>query len=282
MRRPVVAFVAALLSTAAVAHAHEDAPFEDVAEVAGKRPSGRVLFFPLDDDFDAASPYALLPARGRRVAWTPEATELPSATFEVPPTRAIGVPPAQRDDARYLVPVLDGAGAGLSFVARRFSGGRLVPYEGAPKPGLDVVPWLTGPRLDATPSETPLARVLGEPERVDADVLADVVPALLVRKAPPNRVVFGVRLGSDAYVPLVDEAGLAATARRDGRRGLAVSVPDGVEVGTSPSGEAPEEDETTPWPTIAAVVAGASAVVGGLGVVAWRRGSRRQLGGKVA
>lgn len=208
--------------------------FVPLPDVAGRTPSGRVLFFPLAERFEAASPYALLPAADRRIVWTPESAELPAAGVRVASVRAVGTPPAQPEAARYLLPVLAGDGAFLTFAAQRLDGGRLVPFEGAPEAGRDVVPVLAGPRLDATPAETPLERVLDAPVELDAGALSDVVPSVLVRKATPSRVVFGIQLG-ERYVPLVDEAGLAVAAKHDGRAGLAVAVADDVDVDSTVS-----------------------------------------------
>jgi hypothetical protein len=273
MRRSLVVVLTALLCASGVARA-QDAGFVPLSDVAAERTSGRMLFFPLPDGFDRASPYALLPATGRRLAWTPESAELSAASLSVPPLRPVGSPPSPHESARYLVPVLDGSGAALEFLPRRLDAGRLVPYEGTPKPGLDVVPVLTGPRLDPTPSETPLERVLGEPVEVDATELADAAPAVLVRKATPSRVVFGVRLGRDVYVPLIGESGLAVTARHNGRRGVAAPLPGGLDVATLP--DEPDDEDASSWPTVVAVAVAASVVVGGLGLLAWRRGSRHR------
>jgi hypothetical protein len=250
--------------------------FLPLSDVASKSPTGRVLFFPLAERFEAASPYALLPASGRRITWTPESAELPAASVAATSVRAIGTPPARAEEARYLVPVLDGAGAALTFAPLRLDGSRLVPFEGEPKPGLDVVPVLSGPRLDATPSETPLERVLDAPVELDADVLEDVVPSVLVRKATPSRVVFGVQVGA-AYVPLVDEAGLAVAAKHEDRAGLAVAVADDfVPPSTTapPRSPSPEDDSGggVPWAVVGAVSGG---VVLAVGLVLARRRRRR-------
>lgn len=217
-----------------VARAHDEHPFEPVSDIAGMAPVGRALFFPLAADFDEASPLALVPAAGRRVQWTPDATQLPEAALTTPAMRAIGLPPPQPEAARYLVPVLDGAGSGLSFVPRRLEGGRLVPFAaGSPEPTsstTNVVPILVGPQLASATGSALLDRVLEDPVVVDPAALTDPVPALLVRRAPPGRVVFGIRLSSPDYVPLVDETGLAVMAEHKGKRGLAVTLPAGVEV----------------------------------------------------
>jgi len=234
LRRGRFALLLVVLLLARPAFAQDFVP---LADVAAKTPSGKVLFFPLADRFEEASPYALLPAEGRRIVWTPESAELPGAAVAVAAVRAVGTPPAQPEAARYLLPVLDGATAELRFAARRLDGGRLVPFEGTPEPGRDVVPLLAGPRLDATPSETPLTRVLEAPVEVDVSVLADVQPSVLVRKATPSRVVFGVQVG-DRYLPLIDETGVAVTAKHEGRAGLAVAVADDFEPPSTTTTEA--------------------------------------------
>lgn len=196
-------------------------PFVPLADVVGEAPSGRMLFFPLVDE--AASPVVLVPAAGRRLTWSPEGTQLPESTLAIPPVRALGSPPPQPESARYLVPVLDGAGIDTEFAARQLHAERLVAFDTGDvveMPGVNVVPVLVGPLL-AGPSGPPPARVLDAPVEVDATELVDPTPTLLVRRAAPSRVVFGVRVDDD-YVPLVDESGVAFAARHDGKRGIAV------------------------------------------------------------
>lgn len=231
----IAAFVFAVAPLGAVAHEeHEFEPLSEVLALQRGRPAGPMLFFALPDDFETASPYALVPA-GRPIVWVPDATDLLEGATTVPPMRAIGSPPPDPANARYLVPVLDGAGASLHFAPRRLEAGRLV--EGAGPTGANAVPVLVGPQLPVNASST--EPVLDKPVQVDAAQLVDVTPALLVRRAPPSRVVFGIRLASGDYVPLVDESGIALSARRDGRLGIAVAAPANVDV----SSVAPDDDD---------------------------------------
>lgn len=277
----VTLFVAAFLSAAAPvrAVAHEEHEFEPLSEVLALqrgRPAGPMLFFALPDDFETTSPYALVPATRRPVVWIPEGTQLPEGVTAVPSLRAIGSPPPDAANARYLVPVLDTEGASLHFVPRRLEAGRLV--AGEPATGANVVPVAAGPQLPvATSSST--ERVLEAPVEVGAEQLTDVAPALLVRRASPSRVVFGVRLASGDYVPLVDESGVAVSARRNGRLGIAVAVPAGVDV-TSVTSSDDDDGDSSPtgvglFIVLGLLVAGAAVVVGA--VVLLARFARRRL-----
>lgn len=197
-------------------------------------PSGRVVFFALDEGYADCLPLTepclkgstalvLVPASGRRVAWLPEATQLPERVLDVAALPAFASPPPNPETARYLVPMLDGAGVDLEFLPRRLEGGKLVALEGEGRPGDNVVPVLVGPVLGGAPSGDAADRVVEHPVVVDAGELRDAVPALLVRRVAPARVVFGVRTGDD-YVALVGESGVAVLARRGDRVGLAAPV----------------------------------------------------------
>lgn len=226
-RRLLLLFVVALVAAGAPtpAGAHDEHEFEPLSEIlATARPSARMLFFALADDFETASPYTLVPATGRPLAWVADGTQLPEGTTAVAPLRAIGLPPRDPANARYLVPVLDLARASLRFAPRRLETGRLV--AGAPATGANVVPITVGPQQSVTTtSEEP---GLDPPVEVDAAQLTALAPALFVRRASPSRVVFGVRLASGDYVPLIDEHGIAFTARRNGHPGLAIAIRPGV------------------------------------------------------
>lgn len=201
-------------------------PFAPLEALTTPEPSGQMLFFALADGFEGAS-VTLVPAARRRLSWVPEGAQLNEVTADAPPVLAVGSPPPQADSARYLVPVLDGAGTVIDFVPRRLEGDLLVALAddaGEAKPGTTVVPVLVGPLLEAPTGVAP-ARVLEDPVEVDAQLLEDPVPTLLVRRAAPGRVVFGVRVGEE-YVPLVDETGLAFAASHEGKRGIAVPVPE--------------------------------------------------------
>lgn len=239
MRRFRGALAVGVLAVAAPAVAHDEHVFEPVAEAARWRPaaSDRVLFFPLAEEFAVCVPLRdpcpadssslmVVRAGSRPVMWQAESAELPEASFSPPPLRAMGdPPPGDFASARYLVPVLDGTGVGLEFLPRRFEGGRLVAAEGAgaASDAARVVPVLVGPVLGgAAPSGQAPSRVLEPPSTVAASELRDLTAALLVRRASPSRVVFGVRAGESGYVPLVDERGVALLARHEGRVGLVV------------------------------------------------------------
>lgn len=230
------AFVSAVTPVRVAAHEeHDFEPLGELLELHRARPTGPMLFFALPDDFETTSPYALVPAGRRPLAWVPEGTQLPEGATVVPPLRAVGSAPPDAANARYLVPVLDSEGASLHFVPRRLETGRLV--EGPPPTGSNVVPVAAGPQLPVAVSSA--ESVLDAPVEVDAAQLADVAPTLLVRRASPNRVVFGIRLSSGDYLPLIDENGVAFSARRNGRIGIAVVVPANLDV---PS-VAPDDDD---------------------------------------
>lgn len=271
---PVVAVVAWATTGAAWAQAEQFTPLADVVDEA---PSGRMLFFPLVDE--ASASVTLVPATGRRLAWMPDGTQLPESTLAVPSMRAIGSPPPQPESARYLVPVLDGAGAGIEFVACKLDGGRLVAFDGddAEAPGTNAVPVLVGPLLGA-PSGAPADRVLETPVEVDAVALADPVPTLLVRRAAPSRVVFGVRV-DDEYVPLVDEKRVAFAARHQGRRGIAVPAPEGFTPPTTSSDDViadPADDDGVN--VLALVIIAATVLVLVVLVAVFVRRRRRRRG----
>lgn len=221
--------------TGAFAHAEHD--FEPLSEVVkATKTQGRMLFFALPDDFETESPYLLVPADGRQIAWVPNGTQLPETAVASAPVRAIGSAPPDSLNARYLVPVLDGAGATLQFSGRRLEEGRLI---GGMAGGGSVVPVLVGPQLPVSTSTT--EPVFDTPIAVDMSELTEATPTLLVRRAPPSRVVFGVQL-STGYVPLIDETGVALSARHGGKLGLAVTAPADIDV--PPSSDDAEEEPT--------------------------------------
>src|SRR5688572_6888610 len=228
MRKPLCALVVLLLAMAGggTAEAQTDDRFLPLDGVVSPEPSGRMLFFALADDF-AGSSVTLVPAARRRLSWIPEGAQLTEATVDLPPVRPIGSPPPQADSVRYLVPVLDGTGTVIDFVPRRLDDDSLVALAadaGQATAGTTVVPILVGPLLEAPTGVAP-ARVLEDPVEIQAESLVEPVPTLLVRRAAPGRVVFGIRMG-DEYVPLVDETGLAFAGSYEGRRGIAVPVPE--------------------------------------------------------
>jgi hypothetical protein len=261
--------------------AQGDAGFVPLADVVGKPLPERVLFFPLDDEVatclpltrpctEHSLPFVLVPATGRRLAWTPEGTRVPEADVTMSPLRALGSPPPRPEVARYLVPVLDGEGATLVFAPRRLEDGRLVPTEAAAVPGTEAVPVLVGPDLAGAPTGPTATRVLAAGSSVQASELTDVTPALLVRRATPHRVVFGVRTG-DGYVPLVDDTGVAVLARRGDHVGLA--APSRVATAVASSGAEDREDSGGDGVPVTLVLVAALVVAGALalGLAAGRR-----------
>lgn len=260
-----------------------------LAATAQTPSSGRVIFFPLDEGYADCLPLdepclkgstslVLVPATDRRVAWLPDGTQLPERVLDVPALPAFGSPPPNPEKARYLLPMLDGAGTGLEFLPRRLEGGKLVAVES--EVGDNVVPVLVGPVLGGAPSGDAADRVVEHPVVVDASSLRDAVPALLVRRAAPSRVVFGVRVGNE-YVALVDEGDIAVLARRAGRVGLAVPAPDEFEppVTTTTVGSQGDGGEDDDVEVVASTALRVLVVVGlTAGAVAvWRR--RRRLSG---
>lgn len=242
-----------LLVLPALAQAQEPAttdPFLDLAAVSAKAPSGPTLFFPLGRPFEECLPLmaacpgdssslVVVPAAARTLVWTPEGTPLDEVPLDTRPIRPIGTPPPRPESARYLVPVVDARGEGLIFAGRRLDAGLLVPFDaGAPEPpeGGDVVPVLAGPLLGgAAPSGTQAGPIFEAPVIVDAAALDGATPAVLVRRAAPSRVAFGLRpdpaWGMDVgYVALLDETGTAVVARHEGRIGVAVGTPGGEPV----------------------------------------------------
>ena len=294
MRKPaavavlVVALAAVFAATGAGAQSSDDTPdFVDVGSLTSEVPSGRrVLFFPLDESFGNCVPLTapcphdsstlmLVPAAGRRLVWRPEGADLQDARLPEPAMRAIGTPPSDHESARYLVPVLDGAGINVVHARRRLESGRLVAVDSgddssAPDP---VSPVLSGPLLStAAPAPEVPARVLGAPVLLAASELNDAVAVLLVRRAAPNRIVFGLRPDPDwdlgvGYVAVLDEGVIAVAARRGATIGIAVAAPPGVRVGSlenmaTRQGDDPDAGVTIPLPLVigvaAAVVAAAA------------------------
>lgn len=288
----VVALAVSLLAGLPVGSsvaAQGDAGFVPLADLVGKPLPERVLFFALDDEVakclpltgpctEHSLPFVLVPATGRRIAWTPEGTRVPEAEVTMSPLRALGSPPPRPEAARYLVPVLEGEGAALVFAPRRLEDGRLVPAgTSAAAAGTEAVPVLVGPDLAGAPTGTAATRVLATGSSVQANELTDVTSALLVRRATPHRVVFGVRTG-DAYVPLVDEAGVAVLARRGGQVGLAAPSRVATAVAPSAEGGAGEDSDDDGLPV--AFVLGAALVAGGALVVGLAATRRRRPSGE--
>ncbi|MDQ3756689.1 MAG: hypothetical protein M3394_02430, partial [Actinomycetota bacterium] len=234
MRKSWVVMALVSMVVCGVAQAHDEHEFEPVAELARWRPAptDQVAFLPLAEGFEDCLPLesacpadssslVLVRAGSRPVGWLSAGGELPESTLETPPLRAVGSPPTEPANQRYLVPVLDGEGQSVEHLVRRFEAGRLVPVEpGRLADALHLAPVLIGPVLGgAAPSGESPTRIVEAPVSVSAADLRDAVPALLVRRAPPSRVVFGVRMGN-GWLPLVDEHGVALLARHDGRVGL--------------------------------------------------------------
>jgi hypothetical protein len=315
MARPIlaVAFALALASTSpgtqAQALAQADG-FVAVGDLPQRPSSARVVLFSLPDAFDACLPLhgacpqdssslLVVPALGRSIVWQPEGAELPRVELPGGSLAAVGTPPAGATSARYLVPVVDGRGAGLVFVERAVAGGRFdVPDQEGPADAAPYVPVLSGPSLVGTaPTNAEPERLLAEPVVVDeGELTADPVAVLVVRRAPPSRVAFGVRpdpswrMQTDV-VPLLGEGGLAGLVRHEGRVRLAVAAPDDVDPdavrrgtprrggGTAGSdrpvdGEDGEDDGDSSGGAVAALVP-AAAVLGGVTAFVLRRRARR-------
>ncbi len=219
------------------------AGFVSIGALPQPAPSGSMLFLPLADQFSSCLPLAgacppdspsllLVPAAGHDVRWLPDATDLPTVAVDGAAVPAVGQPPPDADATAYLVPVADGSGAGLVYLRRRLDGGALAAEPaGAPLSAPVATPVVGGPNLSTTPPARGLpAATFGTPVVVEAAGLTGATPVLLVRRAEPSRVAFGVRahpgwhLGP-AYVPLVGPDGVAVLARHAGRVGLAVPAP---------------------------------------------------------
>lgn len=296
-----------------------DEAFVPLADVVGRPLSGAVLFLPLAPEFETCLPLTgpcpegsaslvLVTAERRRVAWTPDAADLPRAAVAAGATRPVGSPPPDADGARYLLPVLDGGAAALRYVPTRLEDGSLVAEDadagaagGTEGRGDAAVPVLSGPVLPAgSPQGLASERIVEAPRSVDADALQDAVPVLLVRRAAPSRVVFGVGVdpawGLDGveYLPLVSDAGVARLARHEGRVGLAVAAPEDVDVpadggsgsggdgsngGGSGDGVGGDDGGGPGAGLVAAGAAVAALVIAGLAVLARRRGRGRAAGG---
>jgi len=311
MARPILAVAFALtfaLASPAV-HARADG-FVAVDDLPQRPSSARIVLFSLPDEFDACLPLQgacpqdsssllVVPAPGRSIMWQPEGAELPHVELPSAPLPAVGTPPAGATSAHYLIPVADGRGAGLAFMKRDVADGRFVVSD-RKTPG-DVaphVPVLSGPSLGgAAPSGAEPERLLAEPVVVDAGELTTApFPVLVVRRASPSRVAFGVRpdpswrMQTDV-VPLLGDGGIAGLVRHEGQVRLAVAAPDNVDLdavrrGTPRSGDAPvagsdDDDGDTggngDGGAAAALVLAVAIVAGGVTALVLRRRGRRAI-----
>src|SRR5688500_278749 len=304
-RRILAVALAFALASASFANAGAQSDgFLGVDDLPRRPSSARVVVFSLPDEYDACLPLQgacpqdsssllVVPAAGRRIVWQPEGAELPRVQLSSAPLPAVGVPPPDTTTARYLLPVVDGAGAGLVFTARGFVDGRFTMAADAPDaPEREpYVPVLAGPSLGgAAPSGVEPERLLAEPVVVDAGELAtDPVPVLVVRRASPSRVAFGVHPDpswrmSTNIVPLLGDRGVAGLVRHEGHVRLAVPAPDGVDLdavrrGTPRNGDVTTGDDGggsdgSGGATVALVLA-AAVLAGGMTALVLRRRGRR-------
>lgn len=211
--------------------------------IASSELTARALFFPLDASFAECVPLRapcpatsssllLVPAAGRTVAWSPEGTDLPRVVIDGVEVRPVGVAPPEPDLGTYLVPTLTGDGIEVRFLAARLDGDRLAAGAGDATAGDTLVPKLEGPELSTSaPSSRVPETIVSAPRVVDAADLRDSVPALLVRRAAPSRVVVGVAPSTEwnmsaRFVRLLDEGVVARAARNEVDVGIAVPLTD--------------------------------------------------------
>lgn len=266
--------MAALLVPAAVAQ--QSATFVDVEALAAADPPARVLFFPLDEQFEHckgltapcpedSSTVMVVPATEREVVWQPESGDLRTLPLRDPELRAVGTPPPDMASARYLLPVLDGAGIEIRHVVRRFEDGFFVATN-EPEAGTTVTPVLAGPELSAgTPSPDVPDRIVETPRVVGIDDVVDPTPVLLVRRAAPSRVVFGIQPAADwefnlDYLPLLDDGVIAYVAEVDGTTGLVVGTPSGLRIGNLKNLAGGDPGDGAPAVGVLIGAAGAAAV----------------------
>lgn len=237
--------MAAMLVPAAVAQ--QSATFVDVEALATADPPARLLFFPLDEQFEHckglttscpedSSTVMVVPATEREVVWQTEGGDLRTVPLREPEVRAVGTPPPNVASARYLLPILDGGGIQVRYVVRRFEDGFLVATN-EPEAGTTVTPVLAGPELSAgTPSPDVPDRIVKTPRVVGIDDVVDATPVVVVRRAAPSRVLFAIEPAAEwdfnlDYVPLLDDGVIAYVAEVDGTTGLVVGTPSGLRIG---------------------------------------------------
>lgn len=233
-------------------------PFEPVADATAVLVRAPILFLPLEGTTysdcvdtgtpctDPSYPVVFLPARTTTLSWQPAGAAGSPQT--PPPIELPGVPalqplgsappaPATAATATFLVPILDltQPGAPVGALTRWFDGTSLITGSGSAGP---VIPVAT-PGAPATSRPPVESSPFGRPEVVNDtnDFVAAQPVVTAYAGTPAAEVLYGLRPPvawdlNQAFIPLLgDSGGVPRLVRtRDGRAGVALALPTGLEV----------------------------------------------------